>query len=232
LKAVQKYIQGFVSLFYPKYCFACNTTLLGNEDYLCTMCRHTLPVTLFHEHKDNPVEKLFWGRIKVENATAFMFYDKGNKYGHLLHQFKYKGFLEIGLMLGTMFGNQLIDTDFKEIDLIIPVPLHRAKLRKRGFNQSEIFAQGISGVLGKPLIGKALKRNVFTSTQTKKGRYERWKNVSNIFEVRNPESLQNKHILLIDDVITTGATLEAAGNAILKIEGTKLSVATMAIANG
>jgi ComF family protein len=196
------------------------------------MCRHTLPMTSFHKYESNPVEKLFWGRIKIENATAFLFYEKGSKYGHLLHQFKYKGYTEIGLKLGKLFGSQLIETNFKDIDLIVPVPLHSAKFRKRGFNQSEIIALGISASLGKPVAGQALKRNIFTSTQTKKGRFERWKNVEGIFTVKNPELLKNKHILLIDDVITTGATLEAVGNAILKIEGTKLSVATLAIANG
>jgi ComF family protein len=232
LNLLKKYIEGFISLFYPKFCFACNSTLLGNEDFLCTVCRHSLPVTSFHKIKSNPVEKLFWGRILIENATAFLFYDKGSKYGRLLHQFKYKGHIEVGLMLGEIFGAQLNDTNFKDIDLIVPVPLHKAKLRKRGFNQSEIIARGISASLGKPVEGKALKRNIFTSTQTKKGRYERWQNVEGIFEVRNPELLQNKHVLLIDDVITTGATLEAAGNAILKIQGAKLSIATLAVANG
>jgi ComF family protein len=232
LKIIKKYIEGFISLFYPKFCFACNTTLIGNEDFLCTMCRHTLPVTLFHKYESNPVEKLFWGRIKIENATSFLFYDKGSKYGHLLHQFKYKGHTEIGIKLGKLFGAQLAETNFKDIDLIVPVPLHSAKLRKRGFNQSEVIAKGIAMSLNKPVAGKALKRNIFTSTQTRKGRFERWKNVEGIFEVKDPKLLQNKHILLIDDVITTGATLEAMGNVILNIEGTKISVATLAIANG
>jgi ComF family protein len=232
LNFLQKYFQGFISLFYPKFCFACQTTLLGNEDFLCTICRHTLPVTSFHTFKSNPVEKLFWGRIKVENATAFLFYDKGSKYGHLLHQFKYKGHTEIGIMLGELFGNQLKETGFNDIDLIVPIPLHPSKLRKRGFNQSEVIALGISKSLGKPVAGMALKRNIFTTTQTKKGRFERWKNVEGIFIVKNPELIQKKHILLIDDVITTGATLEAAGNAILNIDGTKLSVAALAVANG
>jgi ComF family protein len=232
LETLKKYIEGFISLFYPKFCFACNSTLLGNEGFLCTMCRHSLPITSFHKNGSNPVEKLFRGRIKIENATAFLFYDKGSKYGHLLHQFKYKGHIEIGLMLGEMFGEQLKETNFKDIDLIVPIPLHKAKLRKRGFNQSEIIAQGISVSLGKPVAGKALKRKTHTATQTKKGRYERWENVEGIFEPRDQELLQNKHILLIDDVITTGATLEAAGNAILEIKGAKLSIATLAIANG
>jgi ComF family protein len=192
---------------------------------------HTLPETGFHNFPENPVEKLFWGRIKVENATAFLFYDKQSKYGHLLHEFKYKGYREIGMYLGELLGSRLKTTAFNEIDVIVPIPLHYSKLRSRGFNQSEIFGQGLSKALNKPIQGNALKRNVFTSTQTKKGRFDRWKNVEGIFQIPDRELLKNKHILLIDDVVTTGATLEAAGSEILNIEGTRLSIATMAYAH-
>lgn len=192
---------------------------------------HTLPETGFHMHSENTVEKLFWGRIKIENATAFLFYDKQSKYGHLLHAFKYKGYKEIGLFLGELLGSRLLSTSFNEIDLIVPIPLHLGKLHSRGFNQSEVFGQGIARVLNKPVVDGALKRKIFTSTQTRKGRFDRWKNVEGIFEVVNPDLLKNKHILLIDDVVTTGATLEAAGNEILKVEGTKLSIATLAYAH-
>jgi ComF family protein len=227
----KKYTEGFISLFYPKSCFACGNSLFGNEDIICTYCRHTLPETGYHDIHDNPVEKLFWGRVKVENATSFLFYDKESKYGHLLHKFKYFGHQEIGIFLGEMLGSRLENTDFKKIDLIIPIPLHASKMRKRGFNQSEIFGYGIAKSLCKPIFGNALKRKIFTSTQTRKGRYQRWQNVEGIFKVTDPEKLKNKHILLIDDVVTTGATLEAAGNAILKIEGTSLSIATLAFAH-
>ena len=192
---------------------------------------HTLPETGFCNSSENPVEKLFWGRIKVENASAFLFYDKQSKYGHLLHEFKYKGYQEIGLFLGELFGSRLINTSYNDIDLIVPIPLHFSKLRSRGFNQSEIFGAGISKALSKPFMGNVLRRNIFTSTQTRKGRYDRWKNVEGIFSVINPELIRNKHILLIDDVVTTGATLEAAGTEILKIEGTKLSIAALAYAH-
>jgi ComF family protein len=192
---------------------------------------HTLPETGFHSYPGNPVEKLFWGRIKIENATAFLFYDKQSKYGHLLHEFKYKGYREIGYFLGELFGSRLSSSTFKDIDIIVPIPLHFSKLRSRGFNQSEVFGEGISKALSRPIIGDALARNVFTSTQTRKGRFDRWKNVEGIFKVSNPELLKNKHILLIDDVVTTGATLEAAGSEILKVEGTRLSIAALAFAH-
>jgi ComF family protein len=231
LHRLSKYTEGFISLFYPKFCFACGNSLLGNEKVICTYCMHTLPETGFHNHPDNPVEKLFWGRIKVENATALLFYEKQSKYGHLLHEFKYKGYREIGFFLGELYGSRLLPTKFNEVDLIIPIPLHYAKLRSRGYNQSEIFGQGLSESMKKPIYANALKRNVFTSTQTRKGRYDRWKNVEGIFKVIKPEVLKNKHILLIDDVVTTGATLEAAGEALLNIEGTRLSVAALAYAS-
>jgi ComF family protein len=231
LQWIKKYAEGFISLFYPKSCFACGNTLLGNENIICTYCRHTLPETGFHSMKENPVEKLFWGRVKIENATAFLFYDKEGRYGHLLHKFKYFGHQEIGLFLGEMLGSRLGNTEYNNIDLIVPIPLHASKLRKRGFNQSEIIGCGIAKSMYKPIAGTALERKVFTSTQTRKGRFERWQNVDGIFTVADPEILKNKHILLVDDVVTTGATLEAAGNAILNIEGTKLSIATLAFAH-
>lgn len=192
---------------------------------------HNLPETGYENYIDNPVEKLFWGRIKVENATSFLFYDKGSKYGRLLHKFKYGGYREIGNFLGELFGSRLISTNYSNIDLIIPIPLHYAKKRTRGFNQSEIFGLGLSKILNKPLDNNSLTRNIFTSTQTLKGRYNRWENVEGIFSVVHPEVLKNKHVLLIDDVVTTGSTLEAAGKVILEIEGTRLSVATLAYAH-
>jgi ComF family protein len=231
LNWIRKYISGLVSLFYPKFCFACGNPLLGNEKVICTICMHTLPETEFYKYSDNPVEKLFYGRMKVENAVSFLFYDKQSKYGHLLHEFKYKGYREIGYFLGELFGSRLEHTPFSDVDLIVPIPLHFSKLRLRGFNQSEIFGLGLSKSMDKPLLSKALKRDVSTSTQTRKGRFDRWKNVEGIFQVSDPDALKNKHILLIDDVVTTGATLEAAGGVILNIEGTRLSVATMAFAH-
>jgi ComF family protein len=231
LRWYQKYTEGFISLFYPKFCFACGNALFGNEKVICTFCMHNLPETNYHLFSDNPVEQLFWGRIKAENASSFLFYEKSSKYGHLLHEFKYKGYTEIGLFLGQLFGSRLKDTAFKDIDIIVPIPLHKAKYRSRGFNQSEVFGNGLAMPLGKPVVTDALARNIFTSTQTRRGRFERWENVEGIFKVKNTELLKNKHVLLIDDVVTTGATIEAAGIEILKCEGCKLSIATMAFAH-
>jgi ComF family protein len=210
---------------------ACGISLLGNEDILCTTCRLSLPETGFHRSPGNPVEQIFWGRIPIENATSLLFFDKGSKYRHLLHQLKYNGKKEIGTFLGRLLGKCLSETNFNHIDLIVPIPLHPVKLRRRGFNQSEEIALGIANIMNKPLVRNSLKRLEHSSSQTYKGRYERWENAKGIFTVVKPELFKNKHILLVDDVVTTGATLEAAGTAILNIEGARLSIATLAYTN-
>lgn len=228
LYPVYKYFEGFIALFYPRVCLACGSSLLGNEDIICTSCRISLPITEFHRSPGNPVEKIFWGRIPVENATSLLFFDKGSKYRHLLHQLKYHGKKEVGHFLGKILGRCLSESNFKHIDLIVPIPLHPVKQRRRGFNQSEEIALGIANIMKKPIIRHALKRNVHSSSQTFKTRYDRWENIKGIFAVSEPELFKNKHILLIDDIVTTGATLEAAGSVILDIEGTRLSIATLA----
>jgi ComF family protein len=228
LNAAIKYLEAFVSLFYPKVCMACSKSLMGNEDILCTTCRLSLPETNFHKTPGNPVEKIFWGRIPVENATALLFFDKGSKYRHMLHQLKYNGKREVGVFLGKLLGNRLLETEMYSIDFIVPIPLHPVKLRKRGFNQSEEIAKGVAAIIGKPVVSNSLRRIRHSQSQTYKGRYDRWKNTKEIFNVEKPELFENKNILLIDDVITTGATIEAAGASILKIEGSRLSVATIA----
>lgn len=228
LTSVSKYTGDFISLFYPTTCATCGAILPGHDHVLCTWCMHSLPETGFHEGNSNPVEKLFYGRITVQHATALLFYNKKSKYNRLLHQLKYQGRKEIGTFLGKLLGSRLKATAFESVDIIIPIPLHRAKFRRRGFNQSAIIANGISDILGKPANENILYRKIFTSTQTRKSRFDRWENVEGIFECRNTDEIKNKHILLIDDVVTTGATLEAAGSCLLKVPGTKLSVATAA----
>ena len=189
---------------------------------------HSLPETGYHFGEKNPVEELFYGRIPVEHAMALLFFDKGSRYRRLIYQLKYQERKENGIFLGKLIGSRIRNSHFGTIDCIIPVPLHKAKLRRRGFNQSAIISQGISRILGIPVIENVLCRRSFTATQTRKGRYERWKNVEGIFECRNSCSIVNKRILLVDDVVTTGATLEAAGSCLLGIEGTRLVIATAA----
>lgn len=225
---LKKYINSFIYLFYPRICVTCGSTLQGNENIICAWCMHSLPETGFHLSHNNPVMELFYGRIKLTRALSLLFFDKGSKYRQLIYQLKYKGRKEAGIFLGKMIGSRINESDIDKIGLIVPVPLHKSKLRRRGFNQSAVLAEGISLVLKVPVLPDALIRKVITSTQTRKGRFERWENVEGIFECKHPDRLEGKHVLLIDDVVTTGATLEAAAIPLLKIKGTHVSIATAA----
>ena len=225
-------IKNLAELFYPNLCIACGDRLVSQEKFLCMHCWYDLPVTNFHLSADNKVAKLFWGRVQIENATSFFAYNKGSNYQHLIHFMKYKGMKELGFETGRRFGNTLKDaTGFGSIEVIVPVPLHPAKQRQRGYNQSEWIARGLGQAMQKPVVAGNLVRNVHTSTQTRKNRFERWENVENIFEIKNPEAFSGKHILLTDDVVTTGSTLEACANELLKIEGAKVSISTLAFAD-
>lgn len=221
-----------LELFFPTLCITCGDRLVSQEKYVCVKCWNDLPVTNFHEKPENKVEQLFWGRIEIEHATSFFSYKKGSIYQHLIHAIKYRGLKELGLESGKRFGAMLSGSArFSSIDIIIPVPLHPAKQKKRGYNQSEWIAMGISETLEKPINVSIVTRNIHTETQTKKNRFERWKNVENIFEISQPEQLKGHHILLVDDIITTGSTLEACAYQLLKIEGVKVSIATLGYAD-
>lgn len=224
-------IDDFISLFFPRICYACGSSLYKNEEILCTYCMFRLPKTNFHLDSDNPVSRLFWGRVKIETAAAFFYYRKDGKVQQIIHQFKYKGRIEIGPFIGKLYGDYLKDVAlFKNIDMIIAVPLHPKKKKKRGFNQSELFGKGLSEAMGVVLDKTSLYRNLASNTQTKKSRYKRWENVENIFAVKNQDKLTGAHILLVDDVVTTGSTLEACAQVLLQIEGVRVSVVAMAYA--
>lgn len=221
----------FISLLFPRLCYACGNHLLRNEYLICTECYIRMPRTAYHLKEDNPVARLFWGRCRIERAAAFSFYNRDSRIRKLIHNLKYKGVREIGSELGRIYGNSLKDSKFLEgIDLIIPVPLHPTKERLRGFNQSGIIAGGFSDVTGIPVNCNILIRQGFSETQTRRSRYERWVNVEGIFCISMPELAEGKHVLLIDDVITTGSTLEACANELLKCRDTKVSVAALAVA--
>ena len=221
----------FISLLFPRLCYACGTHLLRNENIICTQCYISIPRTNYHLAENNPVEQLFWGRCQITKAAAFSFYNKGSRIRRLIHNLKYKGAREVGHELGKIYGQSLKNSDFlSEIDVIIPVPLHPSKLRKRGFNQSECIARGMAQITGLPVDTGTLKRIAKSDTQTKKSRYERWMNVEDIFEVTDFRKIEGKHILLVDDVITTGSTIESCTNELLKIEGVKVSVVALAFA--
>lgn len=222
-----------LSLFSPPTCCACGTALVRGEQMMCTHCLMKLPKTNFHKVRDNMIEKSFWGRIRIERATSFFFFMKGSNFQHILHSLKYKGRSDIGVYLGKRFGNELVtQPDFRHFDRIIPVPLHADKLKKRGYNQSEMIAHGMSKAMGIPVDNKTLVRSTFTETQTKKNRIERWENVKSVFSANPVVNLMDQHVLLVDDVLTTGATIEGCAQALLDKNPTvKISVATLAYAH-
>ena len=210
---------------------ACNQCLYDSESCICTFCRYHLPQTNYHLQKDNPIIRNFWGRVNVHAASSCYYFNKGGKVQRLLHRLKYEGCEDIGKEIGNLYGNKLKESDlFNDIDIVIPVPLHPKKMKKRGYNQSELFGDGIASSMQIKLETKIIKRVAETSSQTKKSRFERWVNVSDYFRVTDPLLLKNKHLLLVDDVITTGATLEACIQSILNVVDAKISVATIACA--
>ncbi len=204
---------------------------MANEHVICTDCLYHLPQTNFHLQPDNIVARQFWGKIKLESAYALYFFAKGGRIQNLMHHFKYKGMQKIGNLLGNIAGVQLAKSAvFNTVDVIIPVPLHKSRLKERGYNQSTCFAEGLAQKLNAVVQTDNLVRLKATETQTHKSRFLRFENMQDVFTINNPESLINKHVLLVDDVVTTGATLEACGIELLKIEGLKLSIATIAYA--
>jgi ComF family protein len=219
----------FSHLFFPHVCAGCGADSLSLQSPLCIQCINLLPLTNFHFHANNPVEKHFWGRLPVTGATSLCHFTAGSLIQHLLHQLKYKGNKDAGYFLGRMMGKALNESDrFNNIDALVPLPLYTARQRKRGYNQSAVLCNGIAGIMQLPVITDAVIRLAATETQTRKTRIERWRNMEGKFEVIKPAAIAGKHVLLIDDVVTTGATLEACGHALLKAGGVKLSIATLA----
>ncbi len=222
---------SMLGLFYPDYCLGCGKPLMKNEHYICVECIIDLPYTYFNDSRKNVVSELLWGRInKLDRAYSMCYFTKSSQLQTLLHNLKYNNKPEVGEELGIYLGKELKLTQCDDFDVIIPVPLHPRKQRIRGYNQSEKIADGIKIELNKPIDTKSVVRKIFTSTQTKKNKTERWENVKDIFDVKYPQNLENKHILIIDDVITTGATLEALANKIeTSVENVKISVASVAV---
>ena len=225
------WLHSILNLFYPRVCAACGESLLKDEETVCLKCRYLLPKTGYELNPDNPLAQTFYGRVKFHAVTACFFFAKSGKVQHLIHELKYKGNKEAGVFLGQQLGDTIKDAPlFQGIDYLIPVPLHPKREKQRGYNQSLMIAKGINEVTGIPIGDKYLIRAVNTATQTKKSAEERYKNVKDIFEVRFPEELEGKHVLLIDDVLTTGATLESCAHQLEDISGIVISAATAACA--
>jgi ComF family protein len=225
-------LYDFFNLFFPNRCRACQLNLAQGEEILCIRCRLSLPKTNYHLYRDNPVAKHFWGKTNITNATAFYFFHKGDRVQHLIHQLKYKGDKDVGLKVGSMLGNDLLKSEFyKDIDYLIPVPLHKSRRLSRGYNQSEVIAQGLKQSMNIEIETNLLIRSKSTETQTKKRRYNRYENMRSVFELNNADNFKGKHFLLVDDVITTGSTLAACAEALLQIQNSKVSIAALAFAH-
>jgi len=224
-----KYFYAVLHLFFPKICITCNTQLLSFEKLICTPCRHDLPIICYKNFKDNKIKNAFLGRIPIEKAISFLFYRKTGKTKEIIQSLKYKGNQEIGNFIGDWFGNLLKESnEFNDINHIIPVPLHEKKLKKRGYNQLTTFGQCLSKQLNTAYTPNLLQRTSVSKTQTFKHRFERFNNNETHFNLVDKAIFRNKHILLIDDVITTGATIEACCKELLKTKNIKISIVTIA----
>ena len=219
----------FTHLFYPQTCAGCGSDVITADTPLCIRCIAALPITNFHFHSGNQVEKIFWGRLPVSHATSLCYFNSGSLIQCLLHQLKYKGNKELGYFLGRVMGETFRQSNhFSHLDALIPLPLFRSREKKRGYNQAAILCEGMAGTMQVPLLENAIIRVAATSTQTRKNRMERWENMQGRFAVANEEQLSGKHVMLVDDVITTGATLEACGAELLHVPGLRLSIGTLA----
>jgi len=226
---LKRLASDFISVVFPDCCNACGDELFHGENQICINCLFDLPFTDFQYCPDNAVAKLFWGRIHCDQAMAMLYFRKANRVQKLIHQIKYRAKTDLGFTLGTMLGERLSQSPgYANAELVIPVPLHKKKERARGYNQCKCIADGIAYSLQIPVQTGALVRQVATSSQTRKNRYSRFESMKSVFTLAEPEALYGKHIILVDDVITTGATLEACGQVLLDSGISKLSIVALA----
>lgn len=222
-------LNDLLHLFFPHVCTGCGSDALDVNHQLCLRCLTKLPETNFFEQPGNPVEKHFYGRLSIKGGASNYFFTKESLLQNIIHSLKYRGNKDIGFYLGKLMAKSLAATDrFDDVDVLVPLPLNPKREKKRGYNQAAAICHGIAAEWNKPVLDKAVIRTVNTTTQTQKDRIKRWKNMDGVFAVKDFTALQNKHVLLVDDVVTTGASLEACGSAILGVPGVSLSLATLA----
>jgi len=223
---IKKIVISLIDLVYPHHCEICNIDLNIKEEFLCLGCKFDLPYINQSKYNNEALEKLFWGRVEINNIYALLNYQKGNQTQSILHQLKYNNKTKLAVYFGEMIGDLIPIAN--DIDYIVPVPLHPKKKKMRGFNQSTVIANGILKVTNIPINEDVIKRNTFNKSQTNFSKFDRWDNVRSIFTVIKPKQLENKHVVLIDDVLTTGATIEACVQELLKVKGCKVSIAVLA----
>ncbi|KAB1064045.1 ComF family protein [Salibacter halophilus] len=222
-------LDDFVSLIYPNVCSGCSRPLLKHENTICLHCKTKLPFTHFHDDPHNMIEKIFWGRVPVEAASCLAYFYKRGLIQNMMHQLKYKDRTEVGVDLGKIAGFQLANSKrFSGVDLVIPIPMHPRKRKKRGYNQCTFIAKGIAEPLNAGVNEVALTKTDDTASQTRKSKFNRWLNVKSVFNLERPQDIEGKRVLLIDDVVTTGATLEAAGQTLLQAKNVELNIFTIA----
>lgn len=228
---IKTWFLTLVHLFFPRQCVVCGALLQEGEEVICMKCNMDMPRTNYHLQKDNPVERMFWGKMPLERATSYFFYHKGSGFRRILHLLKYGGRKDVGVVMGCFMAAELQSSGFFQgVDVVVPVPLHPRKRQERGYNQSECIARGISSVTGIP-TETGVVRKKYTNTQTHKFTYERWENVEGIFALCDSERFIGKHVLIVDDVLTTGATTTACADVFSKVEGVRISVLTLAVAD-
>jgi ComF family protein len=228
--SIREIKDSLIHLLFPNVCTGCGSDLVSHNTVLCLKCMDAMPETNFELHPGNPVEKRFWGRLLLSQATAQYYFTRESLMQRLMHQFKYRGDKDLGLQLGRMMGDSLSRSGRFKVDALIPLPLFASKEKRRGFNQATILCEGMAESMKVPVLNNVVARTQYTDTQTKKGRIERWQNMEGKFVLADPRAIHDKHVLLVDDVVTTGATLEACGAELLKAANVKLSIATLCYA--
>ncbi len=218
------------SLLFPRLCFGCNVRLYRGEQVLCTFCRNQLPLTEYSFNEENAVDRIFYGRTDIKKASSFLYYNDHGIVKNIIHQLKYRKQEQLGEFLGNWYGQMITESsELSDVDTVIPVPLHPKKLRKRGYNQVDLFGKSLAGHLSANYVHDALIKTENTKTQTRKQRSNRLKRDDILYRLKDPMLLKNKHVLLVDDVITTGATMEACANALLEAPEVVIYVASMAV---
>ena len=224
-----QYLQNFSELLYPKLCGGCGNHLYESEEVVCVYCRASLPLSGECDFENNASEKLFWGKVSITAAASFLFFQKKSRTQHLLHQLKYQQKENIGEWLGEQFAYSLQSKGrFAAVEIIIPIPLHPSRIKFRGYNQCDAIARGMSSVLQIPIANGVLTRSVATQSQTKKNRFQRFENMESVFSLAQASAIKGKNILLLDDVLTTGATLISAAQVLQQAGSNKLFVGAIA----